>query len=67
MTQEPQKKQKTYETENLLLLGLVKSTGPSSMCNVSLDPCLNGFNLPSFLDTVEKNVGFFVGPDDVVP
>lgn len=58
--------------ENLLFLGLVKSTGASSMCDVSLDPFLNGFNLLSFLDMDEKNVGFLVGPifslpDDDVP
>ena len=56
--------------ENLLLLGLVIST-TSSILEVSLDPCLKGFNLPRVLDTEEKKVGLLEPPleddDDVVP
>lgn len=59
--------------ENLLLLGLVRSTPPSSIFEVSFDPCRKGFNFPSFFDTDEKNVGLleegspFAGVDDDVP
>lgn len=58
----------TYEMLNLLLLGFVISTPtPSSKFEVSFDPCLNGFNFPSFFDTDEKNVCFLDPPlDDVV-
>lgn len=60
--------------ENLLRLGFVMST-PSSILEVSLDPCLNGFNFPRVFDMDEKKVGF-LGPwlfdvdeedDDVLP
>lgn len=55
--------------ENLLLLGLVVST-TSSTLDVSLDPCLNGFNFPKVFPTDEKNVGFRAPPpleEDGVP